>query len=131
MRRLRQALGASVALFALAALAEPSVDAAPPRHADLVLAGPSVEQRLAEIQERVQAVASYPETARLRGISGEVQVAFEIEPDGSPVNVYVARSSGSLVLDRAAERAVRKAGALPRVIGRVRVPVRFALVAAH
>lgn len=108
-----------------------SRDAAPPAHApyeDAVPAGPSVEARLDAIRARVQAVARYPDTARLRGVTGEVRVAFEIEPDGRPANVRVARSSGSLALDRAAERAVHEAGALPRVIGPVQVPVRFALV---
>lgn len=98
-------------------------------HVDGIPAGPSVEARLAEIQRRVQAAASYPESARLRGASGEVQVAFEIEPDGSPVEIEVVDSSGSLALDRAAAKAVRDAGALPRVIGRVNVPVHFSLVA--
>ena len=37
------------------------------------------------------------------------------------------RSSGSATLDRAAERAVREAAPLPRMLGHVTVPVRFAL----
>jgi protein TonB len=100
--------------------ARPHLDAAPP--------SPSLEARLLEIRERVQAAASYPESARMRGASGETRVAFEIETDGRPVGIEVVRSSGSVALDRAAEQAVRDAGALPRVIGRVNVPVRFALV---
>ncbi len=79
-------------------------------------------------QQRVQAAASYPESARMRGAAGEVRVAFQIEADGYPVEIEVVRSSGSLSLDRAAEAAVRAAGALPHIVGRVNVPVRFALV---
>ena len=106
-------------LAGAAASAQPFVDAAPP--------SPSVEARLAEIQRRVQAALVYPESARLRGVSGETRVAFEIRPDGLPQDVEVVESSGHRVLDRAAERAVRDA--LPRLLGRVNVPVSFALVA--
>jgi len=106
---------------AAAAGAQPFVDAAPP--------SPSLEARLAEIQRRVQAALVYPESARLRGVAGETRVAFEILSDGTPGAVDVVESSGSLALDRAARRAVQHAGALPRVLGRVNVPVRFALLA--
>jgi TonB family protein len=104
------------------------VSAAPPRVQDLGASGPSVAERLAEIRRRVQDVAVYPELARLRGVEGEAQVGFEIGPSGHPTRVVVERSSGSLALDRAAERAVTAAGVLPYVVGRIRVPVRFALV---
>jgi protein TonB len=95
------------------------VDAAPP-----VV---PVQERLAEIQRHVQATLRYPESARARGIDGEAQVAFVIGPDGHARDVALLASSGSSALDRAAERAVREAGPLPRVLGRVRIPVRFEL----
>jgi TonB family protein len=119
---------AAVLVLALAAAADPDVGAAPPQHQDLAPAGPSLAERLAEIQRRVQDAARYPELARSRGISGQARVAFEIGSDGRAVKLDVVESSGSLALDRAAERAVRDAGALPPVAGRVNVPVRFALV---
>ena len=109
----------------------PPVEAGPPVARDLAIQGPSLASRLAEIQRRVQAVARYPESARARGIGGEARVGFEIERDGRAVNVALLESSGSTSLDRAAERAVREAGALPWVVGRVAVPVRFELTASE
>jgi len=120
----------AVALAAASLHADEVVPAEPsgPRHEDLAPVGPSLETRLAEIQRRVQAAAHYPENARLRGVSGETHVAFEVQPDGTPGEVDLVESSGSVALDRAAVQAVESAGVLPRVIGRVNVPVRFALV---
>ena len=96
---------------------------------DPVPSGPSVEERLAEIARRVQAVAQYPPTARARAVSGETLVELRVGPDGTPQQVRTRRSSGSVALDRAAERAVHDAAPLPRVIGSVTVPVRFQLTA--
>jgi TonB family protein len=87
----------------------------------------TAHERLGEIQRRVQAVALYPEVARARAISGETLVAFTIHRDGTPEGVRVARSSGSVALDRAAERAVSDAAPLPWVYGEVSVPVSFVL----
>jgi protein TonB len=98
----------------------PGVDAPPPP-------GPSVETRLAEIQRRVQAALVYPPAALRRGVAGETKVEFVLGADGHARDVRTRLSSGSDVLDRAAERAVREAGALPYVYGVLVVPVRFAL----
>ena len=111
--------------------AEPAGEAAALRHVDRVPAGPSLDARLVAIQRLVQAAARYPENARMRGVSGVARVAFEVRPDGTPVSIAVVESSGSIALDRAAARAVHGAGALPRVIGRVHVPVRFTLVGSY
>jgi protein TonB len=121
------ALALAVALAPAPTAADPDTTAAP-RHQDLAPAGPPLADRLAEIQRRVQDAARYPELARQRGVAGETRVAFGIGSDGRPVDLDVVQSSGSLALDRAAERAVRDAGVLPHVAGRVNVPVRFALV---
>ena len=121
-------LGAGVGL-AFAEGLEPST--APPRHEDLTPRGPSVEERLATIHARVRQVATYPPIARARAVTGETVVEFEIDPDGSPRDVRTAHSSGSESLDRAAERAVRDAAPLPRVVGSVRMPVRFQLTASE
>jgi TonB family protein len=109
----------------LAVGADPA--APPPSHEDLAPTGPSLAQRLAEIQQRVQRAAVYPPIARLRGVSGDATVEFEVAADGRPPDVRTVDSSGSALLDRAAERAVRDAAPLPFVHGPVRVPVRFAL----
>lgn len=98
----------------------PGVDAAPPP-------GPSVDTRLREIQRRVQAALVYPPAAERRGVEGETQVEFVVGADGLARDVRTRASSGSPVLDHAAERAVRDAGALPYVYGVLVVPVRFAI----
>jgi len=92
-----------------------------------VTRGRSVEERLAIIAKRVQAAATYPPLAQLRRVEGTSVVAFEIAANGAAREVAVATSSGSPQLDRAAERAVLDAGALPWVYGRLEVPVRFEL----
>lgn len=109
------------------AAADPGTGPEQPRHEDPVPAGPSVEERLLEIARRVQAVATYPPTARARALAGETLVELRVGPDGIPRDVRTKRSSGSASLDRAAERAVRDAAPLPRVLGTVTVPVRFQL----
>ncbi|MDJ0850963.1 MAG: energy transducer TonB [Myxococcota bacterium] len=96
-------------------------------HVDAAPLGPTAAERLAEIRRRVQEAVVYPPIARKRSVYGEVEVGFRIGPSGTPEEITVLRSSGSASLDRAAERAVRDAAPLPRMIGRVRVPVRFAL----
>lgn len=100
----------------------PAVDAAP--------RGVPVQQRLAEIQRRVQAILHYPESARARGVAGRARVGFVVQPDGRAAEVALLESSGSAALDRAAQRAVRDAEDLPPVLGRVSIPVRFELVDA-
>ena len=94
---------------------------------DAVTRGPSVDERLAIIQKRVQSAASYPALAQLRRVEGTSLVAFEIGADGSARAVEIAASSGSPQLDRAASQAVHDAGRLPWVYGRLEVPVRFEL----
>ncbi len=94
---------------------------------DAVLPRPTASERLAEIARRVQQVAPFPPIARARGLEGEALVAFEITREGAPHEIHTVRSSGSVALDRAAERAVSDAAPLPWVYGEVTVPVRFAL----
>lgn len=94
-------------------------DAAPP--------GAALEERLAEIQRRVQRAVHYPASARARNVSGETLVTFEIASDGRASRIEASGTSGSTVLDRAALRAVEQAGPFPFVYGRITVPVRFSL----
>jgi len=96
------------------------VDAAP--------SGPSVAERLTEIRRRIQRAVEYPPRARRRGLEGVATVGFEIDrADGRAQGIQVVDSSGHASLDRAAERSVVRAGSLPWVYGRLRVPVRFDL----
>lgn len=117
-----------VALAALAlALAAPSAAEPKRRHDDGVPLGPSLDEQLAEIQRRVQEAAIYPAIAIARGVSGETEVAFTVDANGTPHEVHVFRSSGHVSLDRAAQRAVLEAGVLPLVHGHIAVPVHFVL----
>lgn len=130
-RRARDALAPLVAaavLVAAAAGADPDVASRPPIHReDAMPGGVSFDARIAEIQRRIQEALVYPALARRRAIEGESEVAFEIGASGRASGIALVRSSGSALLDRAAERAVRDAAPLPPVLGRLRVPVRFEL----
>lgn len=108
----------------------PSVDAAPPLATDLAAPGPSLEARLDEIRQRVQAALEYPPIAKRRAITGETIVSFAIDAQRRAEAVRTERSSGFPTLDRAAEQAARAAAPLPWVYGRVEVPVRFELAAS-
>jgi protein TonB len=128
-----RALGAA-ALLAVA-LAAPG----PARGADVSVAAvqmldalpdaPSVAERLAEIRRRIQAALVYPNAARRRGLEGTARVQFEIGTEGRADRIAVVRSSGHEILDRAAQESVAAAGVLPRVYGRLQVPVQFELEA--
>lgn len=125
---MRRHLAPALALAGLLGAGTPAAqEPTPALHGDGVPAGPSVEERLAEIARRVQSAATFPPIARARALSGETLVELRIAPDGTPEDVRTRRSSGSVSLDRAAERAVREAGPLPRVLGTITVPVRFQL----
>jgi TonB family protein len=126
MRRGALALALAL-LLAPAPLAGAQSGGAQRRVQDLAPAGPSVEERLAEIRRRVQRVLVYPPLARLRGLEGTTRLEFEIGADGRAREVAVAHSSGSGLLDHAAARAVVAAGELPYVWGRLSLPVRFVL----
>ena len=128
------AVGATLGLLGLAAAPSAagtvatSETARPPAAEDAgPPPGPSVAERLAEIQLRVQRALVYPPVARKRGVEGEAVVAFRVGNEGAAEGVELARSSVHPVLDQAATRAVRSAGALPWVYGRLEIPVRFEL----
>jgi len=76
---------------------------------------------------------AYPSTARRQGQQGQVTLRVQVEPDGHPARVEVARSSGHRALDRAARAAVERWQFVPARRGEVAVtawvlvPVRFAL----
>lgn len=89
--------------------------------------GPSVAERLAVIRERLQAALVYPPHARRRGLEGVSRIQFVIGSDGLARDVATTASSGHHALDEAAERCAVDAGQLPRVLGRLEVPIRFSL----
>ena len=60
---------------------------------------------------KVQRVGNmnYPEEARERGITGKVRLQMRLHPDGSLARVEVLESSGSDILDAAAQQIIRLA----------------------
>ncbi|MBL4613453.1 MAG: energy transducer TonB [Magnetovibrio sp.] len=75
----------------------------------------------------------YPRIALRRGMQGLVLLSVEVSAKGQPVAVLVKKSSGYVLLDKAAKKAVRiwrfapaTRGGLP-VSARVDVPIRFSL----
>ncbi len=129
-RALWLALALLPSLAAAQTSGAPSVDAPPPVAIDASAQGPSLEARLDEIRQRVQAALAYPPIAQRRAISGETIVSFEIDAQRRAEAVRTERSSGYPTLDRAAEQAARAAAPLPWVYGRVEVPVRFEIAAS-
>ncbi|HEY8119750.1 MAG TPA: energy transducer TonB [Myxococcota bacterium] len=131
---MRHARAWALAAAALAAAAAP-MRAGEPLHApesargevDLVAMPPSVAERLEQIRQRVQAAVVYPAAARERGIQGVARIRFRVDPAGRASEVITVESSGSPMLDTAAEDAARNARELPQLYGWVQIPVRFEL----
>jgi protein TonB len=124
--------GAGVILLALAAAAaaeppNPYAEGTTTIGVDGASAPPSVQERIAWIRERLAEVLVYPKTAQKRGLEGVSRIQFVIGPDGRAREIRTVESSGHVVLDRAAEQSAIDAGQLPRVLGRLDVPVRFSL----
>jgi len=118
------------ALVSAPAGAEPPavVDTPPPLWEDALPPGPSLAERLEEIRRRVQEAVVYPPRARSNGTTGVTRIRFEIAANGLASEIRTVETSGSALLDRAAEQGAADAGELPRVYGRVEVPVRFELL---
>jgi TonB family protein len=121
MTRAARMLAATVLALATA------VEAVRAGEIDLVAAPPSAEARLEQVRERVQAAAVYPAAARERGIQGVARIQFRVDPAGRAAEVMTVESSGSQLLDAAAEQAAEDARELPQLYGWVRIPVRFEL----
>jgi protein TonB len=125
LARLLFALSTLLALQAPALASE--VDVVAVEAVDAVPRGPSVAERLAEIRRRIQEALVYPPSARQRGLTGVSQLEFVIGVEGLAEDITLVGSSGHGILDRAARQSVEAAGLLPRVYGRLSVPVRFDL----
>jgi TonB family protein len=76
----------------------------------------------------------YPQAAKQRGVQGKVLLAVVVKADGSPLNVSISRSSGSVILDEAALDAVEQWRFIPArskgvsVQADVIVPVEFKII---
>jgi len=104
------------------------VDGPPPLFEDALPPGPSLAERLEEIRRRVQEAVEYPPRARSNGTTGVTHIRFEIAQNGFASKIRTVETSGSPLLDHAAEQGAVDAGALPRVYGRVEIPIRFDLL---
>ena len=81
----------------------------------------ALSERLAEA-----ARACYPPAARRLRLVGSVELLFCAEPDGSASRVALGGTTGSVLLDRAAEGCLlARAAPLPVREGCFRLPVRF------
>jgi len=81
---------------------------------------PSAAERGAKAPARPDdrnAPPDYPEEARSRGVEGTAVVLARVGRDGGVIEVTLARSSGSVLLDRAAVGAVRRWRFRPASIG--------------
>lgn len=107
------------------AQAEGRRPAADPAEIDAMPEAPSALARIAEIRQRVQEAVVYPPLARRRGIEGTTRIEFLVDAEGRASVISTVESSGSAVLDAAAEQGAREAAPLPYVFGRLRIPVVF------
>lgn len=94
---------------------------------DAIAHGPSVDARLEEIRRRIESNLAYPPLARWQDVVGAAVVEFEVTDAGGTRDVRLAQSSGTTLLDSAAEHAVSTVTGLPVVHGRLAVPIRFEL----
>lgn len=62
-----------------------------------------------DVRARIERKKIYPDTARDLGMSGEVEVLYELDRAGTLLKAEIATSSGFKLLDQAALRAVKSA----------------------
>lgn len=133
---MRPGLALAIAVALTSSVAGPSLHAEPRNPyldgaavlgVDGLPAGRSAKDRLDEIRRKLQQAVIYPPIARKRGVEGVTRIRFSIGPDGHAEKIETAASSGDPLLDQAAERSAVDAGELPRILGRLSVPIRFEL----
>jgi TonB family protein len=126
-------IGLLAALCPAATLRADELAAAPPHElsarviVDAIAHGPSLDARLEEIRQRIQRNLTYPALARWHEVAGATVVEFEVTDEGRTRDVRLAHSSGTPLLDGAAEHAVKTVTSLPVVRGRLSIPIRFEL----
>jgi protein TonB len=75
----------------------------------------------------VQVLPDYPYAARDQRLEGSGLYRLHIKPDGSVSSVTVLKSTGHVLLDRAAIHAYRQWRFRPGALRTVRVPVTFTM----
>lgn len=79
------------------------------------------------IQQAIEEAKRYPYLARKRGIEGTVTTAFAINQAGNPERIRIIRSSGSTILDSAAQKTILAAAPFPRVTGSIEIAISYRL----
>lgn len=69
----------------------------------------SESQFAQDVKARIERKKVYPDTARDLGMTGEVEVLYELDRSGRLIRAEIASSSGYKLLDQAAIRAVKSA----------------------
>lgn len=77
------------------------------------------------VRQRLEACKHYPASARRRGITGVVEVAFNLDVGGHANTVSILAGSGYAILDRAALLTVDRAQPFPVSGGSYRFRLRF------
>ena len=94
-------------------------------------AAPPRPERVAKTVTREQRIDSilrfYPQDAIRQGLEGEAIVMLRIGGDGEVLAAEIAKSSGHVILDEAALRAVRATTRFPPGSREILFPVTFAL----
>lgn len=131
MRALAVAIAVMLAGAAAAEPPNPYAEGTTTIGVDGVSAPRSREERIAWIRARLAEVVVYPKTALKNGVEGTSRIQFVIGADGRAHEIRTVESSGHFSLDRAAEQSAVDAGELPRMVGRLDVPIRFSLEDEH
>ena len=86
------------------------VTTAPPRaHASSA----QIRSWYARVAKQIERYKSYPQTARRRGQTGEVELAFSIDREGHVLSSKIVKSSGHPALDEASITTVHRAAPFP------------------
>ncbi len=82
---------------------------------------------LEKIRQKILRAKQYPLQAKRRHVEGEVEVVFQINPDGSLAQAHVARSSGESILDEESLATLRRSAPYPYYPGSIQLLLKFAL----
>lgn len=83
---------------------------------------------LATIRKKIMRNKTYPSSAKDKGLTGAVKLAFKINPDGSLSSVRVLKSSGVSILDESALTSVRKSVPLPFYPETIAITLEYQLI---
>ena len=88
--------------------APPSIVPEPPAPQDNAAGGANAIVSAGTLERLRYVAPEYPKSAREQGTSGWVQLAFDVETDGSVANIAVLDSDPKNVFDAAATAALRR-----------------------